>query len=66
MRVGVTDSEYYYDERGPWREYKDDALWNMKWRARLRRYKRIPNEIKAMAPLNAADQFEQYFNDIIH
>jgi hypothetical protein len=37
----VAKSEFYYDPRrgGPrgWGEIKDEALWNLRWRARLRR-----------------------------
>jgi len=31
-------AEYYYDDSGSWDTLKEDAMWNMKWRARLRRY----------------------------
>lgn len=36
-RVGFAQAEFYYDEAGAWDDYSEDALWNMKWRARLRR-----------------------------
>lgn len=31
-------AEYYYDGSGSWDTLKEEAMWNMKWRARLRRY----------------------------
>src|SRR5262249_52417832 len=64
MRSGMTETEFYYDESGPWKDYKDDALWNLKWRARLRRYRAIPAEIRALAPANIAQQLETYLTRI--
>jgi len=36
-KVAFAQAEYYYDEKGAWDDYKEDAMWNMFWRARLRR-----------------------------
>ncbi|MFT3774693.1 MAG: hypothetical protein QM820_55790 [Minicystis sp.] len=44
-KISFSQAEFYFDqvERGKleWDKYKDDALWNMRWRARLRRF-RLP------------------------
>jgi hypothetical protein len=37
-KVQLAAAEFYYDHAGAWSSYKDEALWNMRWRARLRRY----------------------------
>src|SRR5262249_45480927 len=41
-KVGFAQAEFYYDQVDPkhlyWDDYKDEALWNMRWRARLRRF----------------------------
>jgi hypothetical protein len=43
--IGFAQSEFYYDQTRPdrldWEDYEDDAMWNMRWRARLRRV-RLP------------------------
>jgi hypothetical protein len=33
----VAQSEFYFDHQGKWDDAKDDAMWKMWWRARLRR-----------------------------
>ncbi len=41
-RVGtlaVAQAEYYYDTSGVWDEARPDALYNLRWRARLRRWR---------------------------
>lgn len=47
-KVGFAEAEFYYDQvksgKLAWDKYKDDALWNMRWRARLRRF-RLPTQI---------------------
>src|SRR5262249_12086303 len=44
-KPGFAEAEFYYDQvksgKTSWDDYKDDALWNMRWRARLRRF-RLP------------------------
>ncbi|HTJ84029.1 MAG TPA: hypothetical protein VL400_20055, partial [Polyangiaceae bacterium] len=44
--VGFAEGEFYYDQVRPdrlaWEDYEDDAMWNMRWRARLRRV-RMPS-----------------------
>ncbi|MCA9594451.1 MAG: hypothetical protein KC776_14100 [Myxococcales bacterium] len=30
-------AEFYWDKSGKWEDNKDDAMWEMRWRARLRR-----------------------------
>jgi hypothetical protein len=37
-KIQFAQAEYYYDDSGSWSSLKEDAMWNMKWRARLRRY----------------------------
>jgi hypothetical protein len=37
-KIQMSNAEYYYDGSGDWDKLKEDALWNMRWRARLRRY----------------------------
>jgi len=41
-KAGFAEAEFYYDQVTPgklaWSDYQDDALWNMRWRARLRRF----------------------------
>ena len=40
-RFGGTKAEFYYDVRGnypAWSTYEEDVLWNMRWRARMRRF----------------------------
>lgn len=36
-KVGFAEAEFYYDTSGKWDDYKDDAMWHMRWRARFRR-----------------------------
>lgn len=38
-RLGWAQAEFYYDHEGPWSERiaTHEALWNLRWRARLRR-----------------------------
>lgn len=53
-KVGFAEAEFYYDQvntkKLAWDDYKDDALWNMRWRARLRRF-RLPTAM-AMDNIN--------------
>lgn len=55
-KVGFAEAEFYYDQvnskKLSWDDYKDDALWNMRWRARLRRF-RLPT-VMGMDTLNGA------------
>ncbi len=41
-KVAFAQAEYYYDDAGSWDDLKQDAMWNMFWRARLRRV-RVPS-----------------------
>jgi hypothetical protein len=47
-KTGVSQAEFYYDQvtagQLAWADYQDDALWNMRWRARLRRF-RLPTQV---------------------
>ena len=47
-KVGFAEAEFYYDQTTPgqlqWADYKDDALWKLRWRARLRRF-RLPVQV---------------------
>lgn len=36
-RLGWAQAEFYYDHEGAWSDAVDDAMWNLRWRARLRR-----------------------------
>ena len=36
-KVGFAQAEFYYDAAGSWDGMKEDAMWNMRWRARMRR-----------------------------
>lgn len=45
-KIGFAKADFYYDQtkadgKLDWGSYKDDALWNLRWRARLRRF-RLP------------------------
>ncbi len=55
-KTGFAEAEFYYDQtkkgKLAWGDYKDEALWNMRWRARLRRF-RLPTAL-AMDSLNGA------------
>lgn len=55
-KVGFAEAEFYYDQvksgKLSWSDYKDDALWNMRWRARLRRF-RLPTAMSMDAINNA-------------
>jgi hypothetical protein len=58
--LGVAQAEYYYDQTEEaadadlcwhpcpagltWESYEENALWNLRWRARMRRY-RIPSNV---------------------
>jgi hypothetical protein len=46
--AGFSEAEFYYDQvksgKLAWADYKDDAMWNMRWRARLRRF-RLPTQL---------------------
>ncbi len=37
-KVQLAAAEFYYDRAGSWSSIKDEAMWNLRWRARLRRY----------------------------
>ena len=47
-KAGFSEAEFYYDQVTPgklaWSDYQSDALWNMRWRARLRRF-RLPTQL---------------------
>jgi hypothetical protein len=43
-KIGFAQAEYYYDGSGGWDGLKEDAMWNMRWRARLRRV-RPPSQL---------------------
>ena len=59
--IGVAQAEYFYDQTEQtmvadgcwhpcpagltWNSYKENALWNLRWRARLRRY-RVPTDVE--------------------
>jgi hypothetical protein len=48
--AGFSEAEFYYDQTPSqkgglaWAGYKDDAMWNMRWRARLRRF-HLPTQL---------------------
>lgn len=42
-KVGFAQAEFWYvpkasQQNQPWSDYGDDAMWNLRWRARLRRF----------------------------
>jgi hypothetical protein len=47
-QAGFSEAEFYYDQvtsgKLAWKDYQDDAMWNMRWRARLRRF-RLPTQL---------------------
>ncbi|MBI5537776.1 MAG: hypothetical protein HY898_33940 [Deltaproteobacteria bacterium] len=45
-KIGIAQAEFYYDGSGSWNGLKEDAMWNMRWRARLRRV-RPPGQLGA-------------------
>lgn len=48
----VAQAEFYYDNKksgDAWKKYKDDTMWNMRWRARLRRVRPPGDGAGAMA-----------------
>jgi hypothetical protein len=47
-KVAFAQAEFYYDESGEWDDYKEDAMWNMYWRARLRRIKTPSSDIAGL------------------
>lgn len=62
QRYALTMAEFYYDTSGSWEDYADDALWNLRWRARLRRVRKpiggpIPPEAQKVIP---------YIKDMVH
>ena len=66
QNIGMAEAEFYYDESGDWDGMKDDAMWNMRWRARLRRYRDPPPEVAGLAPRGAAIKIKPYVDDVIH
>lgn len=66
QKAGMADAEFYYDTSGEWDSYKDDAMWNMRWRARLRRYRDPPGEVKGLSPQGIANSISPYVKDVIH
>lgn len=34
----VAQAEFYWDQKGQWKDMKDECMWKMAWRARLRRF----------------------------
>ncbi|MFO0677801.1 MAG: hypothetical protein U0169_14790 [Polyangiaceae bacterium] len=47
-RFQVAKAEFYYDASGVWGDMVDDAMWNMRWRARLRRVRSPVPKLGAM------------------
>lgn len=44
-KIAIAKAEFYYEPKtnnAAWSDLKEDAMWNMRWRARLRRV-RLPN-----------------------
>jgi hypothetical protein len=56
-KVAFAQAEFYYDESGAWDDYKEDAMWNMFWRARLRR-------VRTPAPTFASMIWDEVFSVI--
>jgi hypothetical protein len=34
----IAQAEFYFDDKGAWSKLKEDCMWRMGWRARLRRF----------------------------
>jgi hypothetical protein len=77
-KAGFAEAEFYYDQvqsgKLAWKDYKDDAMWNMRWRARLRRF-RLPTQLGLDTingalgsvpgvPQNLSQQGQSYVTDI--
>jgi len=52
-KMGFAQAEFYYDGSGSWNDLKEDAMWNMRWRARLRRV-RPPSQLQGALDLVGA------------
>lgn len=52
-KVGFAQAEYYYDGAGSWDGLKEDAMWNMRWRARLRRVRPPSQAAGALSVVSA-------------
>lgn len=44
-KIAFAQAEFYYDSPGAWDDMKEDAMWNMRWRARLRRVRLPENQV---------------------
>jgi hypothetical protein len=64
--LSMAEAEFYYDDSGSWDGMKDEAMWNMRWRARLRRYRDPPPQVAALAPGNGALRIKPYVDEVIH
>jgi hypothetical protein len=53
-QLGFAQSEYYYDTEQSFAQVREEALWNMRWKARLRRVRPPPRA--ARRALNEATQ----------
>jgi hypothetical protein len=52
-KIAFAKAEFYYDVRSSgapakWGDYKDDAMWNLRWRARMRRVRPPGSELSSM------------------
>ena len=62
----MADAEFYYDSKEAWDSYKYDAAWNMRWRARLRRYRDPPPEVQGLLPENASNIIKPFIDRVVH
>jgi hypothetical protein len=52
-KISFAKAEFYYDVRSSgspakWSDYKDDAMWNLRWRARMRRVRPPGSQLSSM------------------
>ncbi|MEJ7728653.1 MAG: hypothetical protein WKG00_05515 [Polyangiaceae bacterium] len=66
QKIGMAEAEFYYDSKEAWDSYKYDAAWNMRWRARLRRYRDPPPEVAALIPENASNIIKPFIDRVVH
>lgn len=66
QKVGMAEAEFYYDSKEAWDSYKYDAAWNMRWKARLRRYRDPPPEVQGLIPNNASQIIKPFIDRVVH
>jgi hypothetical protein len=73
-KVSFAKAEFYYDVRpgsggapAKWDDYKDDAMWNLRWRARFRRvtppWSGLSSAASSIIGSNASDYVSSWLGD---